>query len=232
MSLSSSKPPGAWYDAYETIDDPASFTFISNGLARATAEFGEPVIPINKILLRRSRKTKEARRYRIGENFSLTQCADSTNGLFVIYMGVDPDHKNYYPLLAHECAHLINAQITDWYMEGIATVFSEEFCEEQELVWGDWKRHFMKSRREPYALSYRMMLDLKEVFPAEYASLIQHPMPNGKGPEWLHIDIDRWLVSLPADRYDEALDIIEPHVSVLRKQINEQYAFKVPEALK
>ena len=232
MNLSSSTPPGAWHDAYQPIDDPASLAFISNGLARATAEFGEPVIPIKTILLRRSRKTEEAYRYRIGEDFSLTQCVDSTNGLFVIYIGVDPEHRNYYALLGHECAHLINPQITDWYMEGVATGFSEELCEAMDVEWGDWRRHFMRSRRDAYALSYRMMLELKEAFPNDYFTLLENPLSNGQESEWLHVDIDSWLASLPKNRRLEALDIIDPYVSILRKKTNEQYSFQIPDALK
>ncbi len=231
MSLSENKPPGAWHDAYQPIDDPASFAFVSNGLARATAEFGEPTIPVKQVLLRRSRRTKEARRYRIAEDFSLTQCVDSTSGLFVIYIGVDPDHRNYYALLGHECAHLINPKITDWYMEGIATVFSEEFCESINVDWGNWRRNFMRSRRDAYALSYQMMQELKDIFPVEYPALLQNPLSNEKGGAWLRIDIDSWLDSLPEGRLPEALGIIEPHCSILQKKTNEQYTFKIPEAL-
>ncbi len=231
LSISSGRPPGPWHDAYQPITDEESEAFVAQGLERAVSEFGEPSIPVNQVILRRSRKTEAARRYRIGEDFSLTQCIDSTNGVFVIYVGVDRDHENYYALLGHECAHLINPKITDWYMEGIATVFSEEFCGHMQKQWGDWKRHFMRSRREPYALSYRMMSRLKEVLPDHYPSLVQYTAPNGKGPEWMHINIDAWLASLPENRRGEALDIIEPHVSVLRKKTNKQYAFAVPAEL-
>jgi hypothetical protein len=231
LSLSSGKPPGPWHEAYQPIDDPDSETFLFQSLEKAVAEFGEPVIPVNKVLLRRSRKTEAARRYRIGEDFSLTECIDTTNGVFVIYIGVDPGHRNYFALLGHECTHLINPHITDWYMEGIATVFSEQACEAAGKEWGDWKRHFTKSRREPYALSYRMMLGLQEAFPDEYPALVRLVVPNGRGPQWLHIDIDAWLGTLPQARREEALDIIEPHVSVLRKAVNEQYGFAVPEEL-
>lgn len=232
MSLTEGRPPGAWHNAYEPIEDAETETFLFQSLEKAKAQFGEPVIPVNQVLLRRSRKTEEARKYRIGEDFSLTQCIDSTNGVFVVYIGVDPDHRNYYALLGHECAHLINPRITDWYMEGIATVFSEQVCEEAGKEWGDWKRHFSRSRRDPYGLSYRMMKDLKVAFPEHYSSLIQFAVPNQKGAQWMLINIDAWLDGLPEKRYEEALDIIEPHVKVLRRQINNQYGFAVPEALK
>ena len=62
--------------------------------------------------------------------------------------------------------------------------------------------------------------------------LVLRQVSNGKGGEWLRIDIDSWLVSLPENRRPEALDIIEPYVSVLRKKTNAQYSFEIPEALK
>ena len=232
LSISGDRPTGPWYEAYEPINDPASETFLFQSLELAEKQFGEPVIPVNKVILRRSRKTPAARRYRIREDFSLTECIDTTNGVFVIYIGADPGQPNYFALLGHECCHLINAHITDWYMEGIATLFSEEACAAAGVEWGNWKRHFERSRREPYALSYRMMRDLKSAFPAQYPKLIHLAAPNGKGPPWLHIDIDAWIEVLPPERRAEALRIIEPHVSVLKKEVNAQYDFQVPESLK
>jgi hypothetical protein len=232
MRLSDGRPPGPWHAAYQPIEHPESETFISNALERAVAQFGEPSIPVTKILLRRSRKVEEARRYRLGEDFSLTECVDPTNGVFVIYLAVDPGHVNYFPLLGHECAHLINPQIFDWYMEGIATLFSEQLCNDTGREWGDWKRHFNRSRREPYALSYRMMQELQQEFPDEYPTLVQYVATNGKGKDRLRIDIDEWLGILPDDRYDTALDIISNYSKTLEKKTTEQYYFTVPQALR
>lgn len=229
MSLSSGKPPGPWYNAYQPIEDPATDAFLAKALERARAEFGEPVIPIGEIMLRRSKKTQEARRYRIGEDFSLTECVDPTNGTFVIYIGVDPGHSNYYALLAHECVHLLNPNLTDWYMEGIATVFSEQACSALGEEWGGWKRHFLKSKRDPYALSYRMMAELQTAFPDQYPKLVQYTAPNGNGlARWQRIDIDRWIASLPAGRQKEAVEIIDPYASSLRKHTGKLYDFDVP----
>jgi hypothetical protein len=227
--LINSRPPGPWHEAYQPIDDPDSMAFLTAALAEATVEFGEPEIPVNRILLRRSRKTEEAKRYRIGEDFSLTECIDPTNGVFVVYISVDTDHPNYHALLAHESVHLLNPFITDWYMEGLATVFSEQYCDVHEKEWGDWKRHFIKSRRDPYALSYRMMLELQEAFPEAYPHIVRYTMPGDVGSDWLRIDIDRWIGSLPPARRSEARDIIKPYTSELRRHTNKVYGFNVPE---
>ncbi|MDH3981975.1 MAG: hypothetical protein OES84_03645 [Kiritimatiellaceae bacterium] len=231
VRMINSKPPGPWHEAYQPLIDIESEIFVSNALARAIADFGVPVIPVNTVMLRRSRKTELARRYRVREDFSLTECVDPTNGFFVIYIGVDPDHENYFALLGHECAHLINPFITDWYMEGMATVFSEQVCVAEGKEWGGWKRHFMKSRRAPYALSYRMMLDMQAAFPQEYLTLQQFAVPSGVGV-WHRIDIEGWIETLPAGRRAEALAIIEPNIKGLKRQTNAQYSFTIPEKLK
>ncbi|VGO22728.1 hypothetical protein [Pontiella sulfatireligans] len=232
VGLPTGKPAGPWHEAYEPINDPASEAFVSNALQRAVAAFGDPVVPVNKVLLRRSKKTEAAKRYHIGEDFSLTECFDSSNGVFVIYLAVDPGHVNYYALLGHECTHLINPYITDWYMEGMATVFSQQICKQLGVKWGDWERHFNRSRRQPYALSYRMMLQLQEVFPRDYPLMINYTTPIKKRDEWLRIDIDAWLDSLAPARRLQALSIIEPYVKELNRNVGTQYAFQTPEALK
>ena len=68
VSVSGTRPEGPWYDAYQPIHDPASEAFIARSLKQAVSLFGEPVVPVNQVLLRRSKKTEAARRYRIGEN--------------------------------------------------------------------------------------------------------------------------------------------------------------------
>jgi len=232
VGLIEGPPPGPVYAAYQPLDDPVAEAFLSASLEKAKEQFGEPVIPVNKVILRRSQKTEAARNYLMPEDISETTCIDTTNGVFVILIGVDPDHRNYYPLLGHECMHLLNPHITDWYMEGIATVFSEQVCAEHEKDWGDWKRHFSRTRRDPYALSYRMMKAMQEAFPDAYPQLITYAVPNGHAAPWLKIDIDAWLDSLPEDRREEALSIIEPNVGLLERRTNAQYGFDVPDALK
>lgn len=227
VRLSEGKPPGPWHAAYQPIDDPDSDAFVAQALEKAVAEFGEPVVPVKKVLLRRSKKTGEARRYRLAEDFSLTECVNASNGLFAIYLAADPGGKNYFPLLGHECAHLLDPYLFDWYMEGFATLFSEQVCAETGHGWGDWKRRFSKSRRKPYALSYRMMRDLQREFPAEYPSIIRFTAPNGTAGR-RHIDIDAWLRTLPADRRAVALGIISDYTKVLHHKASAQYYFAIP----
>jgi hypothetical protein len=228
MQLADGRPPGPWHEAYQPIIDPESDAFVAQSLRRAVADFGEPAVPVNKVLLRRSKKVPEARCYRLGEDFSLTECVDATNGLFVIYLEFDPGHRNYYAMLGHECAHLLDPHIFDWYMEGFASVFSEQMCKETGREWGDWKRHFERTRRGPYGLSYRMMRELQQEFPDEYPAIIQFTAENGDDTARRHIDIDAWLATLPPARRAVARDIISGYAGVLRKKTSDQYYFSPP----
>ena len=116
-------------------------------------------------------------------------------------------------------------------MEGLATVFSEQICEELGKDWGNWKKRFESSKREPYAASYRMMHELQTAFPDAYCRIPHISVPNGKGAKWRKVNIDAWISSLPEARQKEALEIIRPHVSVLKKNRGKQYDFAVPTQL-
>ncbi len=228
MRLSTGFPPGPRYEAYQPIGDQEAHQFIFQALEEATAEFGAPVISVNQVFLRRSLKTTAARSYPLRENFTETSCVDETNGVFAIYMGFSPDQSQFYGVLGHECAHLINAHVTDWYIEGVATVFSEQVCSKLGKDWGKWKRHFMRSRKDPYALSYRMMLELQEAFPVEYPTMIQFIVPRVGIPDWFRIDIDAWIDSLPEAQRASAMEIIYPYVKPLLKHTGVQYDFTAP----
>ena len=229
MHFSENPPPGPWHTAYQPINDPESDAFILQTLELASTEYGSPIVPVKKILLRRSKKTAEAKCYRIAENFSLTECVDASNGLFVIYLAVDPEHKDYFPLLAHECAHLLNPYIFDWYMEGFATLFSEHACAKTGRKWSNWAHRFAKSRRKPYALSYRMMRELQHEFPSEFPSIIHFTAPScHNNTEHLYIDINAWLKTLSPTHRTTALAIIAPYTKVLLRESSTQYHFTIP----
>lgn len=89
----------------------------------------------------------------------------------------------------------------------------------------------MKSRREPYALAYRMMLDMKEAFPGEYSKIQRFSVPNGYGAEWQMININGWLSILSEEGREKAVGLIEPNVNVLERQVNHMYSFQAPDEL-
>lgn len=225
------RPPGSWEAAYRPIESAEVDAFVAFALDRATRTFGPPARPVREVRLRRSKKASGARGYRLAEDFSLTECVDPSNGIYVVYLAADPGDPNFYPLLGHECAHLIDPRIYDWYMEGIATVFSEETCRARGLAWGGWRRRFERDDRDPYALSYRMMRELKAAFPIEYPALVslyaeENPARWARGRR--RIEVDGWIASLPAARRGEARAIIARYAKGLRRHAKKPYAFEVP----
>lgn len=226
------KPPMPWYEVYRVLPDPDAEVFVQQSLEQAQSEFGLPVVPVNTILLRRSRKAEVARRYPVAQDFTLTECADPTNGLFVIYVGEDPRHKNYYPLLGHETVHLLNPFIFDWYMEGVATVFSEQACAKAGRAWGDWKHTFSRGKRDPYALSYQMMSELRRACPEKYPTIVRFAVPVKDHPKRQRIDIDAWLASLSSGQRTHAEEIIFTYAKKLEKHALNGYSFTVPKAVK
>jgi len=227
------KPPGAWYKSYQPIQNPQADQFVKQALALTRTQFPPPIFPPQKIILRHSKKTAAAKNYRIAEHFSLTECIDITNGIFVIYIEVDPTHPSFYPLLGHECTHLINPKIFDWYMEGIATQFSEDLCKKEGKSWTEWAKRFNKTSTDPYALSYQMMHQIKQtVTPQNYATILQHRAPNHFNPNRERIDIIAWLKTLPPNKQKKVIAIIRRYQKQLLTHRSQQYDFTpIPSSL-
>jgi len=220
------KPPGEWYESYQPIQNPQADLFVKQAISLTTTQFPDSIFPIKKIILRHSKKTTAAKNYRIAEHFSLTECIDSTNGIFVIYIEVDPTHPSFYPLLGHECTHLINPKIFDWYMEGIATQFSEDLCKKEGKSWAEWTKRFNKNSTDPYALSYQMMHQIKQtVSPQTYAAILRYRAPNHFSPSRERIDIIAWLKTLSPKEQTKVISIIRRYEKQLLAHKSKQYDF-------
>ncbi|MCF7848232.1 MAG: hypothetical protein K9M45_05220 [Kiritimatiellales bacterium] len=232
QTLINDKPPIPWHECYEPLDSPAAEAFVFQALEEAVPRFGKPAVPVGSLQLRRSRKTSNVRNYRLAENFTLTECVDSDKGEFVIYMAVEPGHESFYPLLGHECFHLLNPMIFDWYMEGAATVFSEEICRANGVSWATWEKRFRRDKhRKPYSASYWMMKELKEAVPSDYPRFLRFTVPAAE-EDRRQIDIDAWLNTLPASDRAQAVDVISRWMKILKRRASEDYNFTVPKELK
>lgn len=222
-------PPGSWDTAYQPINDSASDQFVANALKQAISEFGSPLLPVQKVQLRRSQKTDAVKNYRLAEDFSLTECTDPSNGVCTVYLGVEPSDPAYFPMLGHECGHLLNPFLFDWYMEGFCTLLSEQVCARQGKDWTVWRKKFAKKRHDPYAASYQMMRDLQKAFPEEYAQFLRFAVSTPNFPERQHIDIQAWIATLPIEQRALAKKIIMKHSKTLHHYSGAQYHFEVPQ---
>jgi hypothetical protein len=190
-------PPPAtpWEDCYRPIHDAAADAFVQAALAEL-GRYGGPRIPVRRVELRLSRKTRAARRLRIAEGFTRTACVDPATGRFVIYLRVSPGDPEFYPLLGHECGHLLDARVRDWWMEGFCTLFSARLAEGAGRSWATWERRFRRRPDEPYAVAYRAAGDLEAAVPDAFAGLFRHPPRPGPEPGWFELPFAAWLETL------------------------------------
>ena len=151
-----------YYSLYVQIEAPEAQAFLESGLAALQRDHGPLEFPVNKVLVRHSKRNEVGRGYNIAEGFSLTEIVDAEAGVFVIYISVTPMHAEFYPLLAHEIYHLKQPSLeNDWEMEGLCMLFSETFCREQGKDWSLWEQRFHADSTDPYARAYQAALQLR-----------------------------------------------------------------------
>ena len=140
-------------DCYQEIIDPDAQSFIQEGLALLREKYGELCSPVKTVQLRYSKRNLTGRAYRLAEGFSRTEMLGE--GEVVIYIAVPPGDPEFYPMLGHECGHLLDPSIKDdWQMEGFCMVFSEELCKRTGHSWEIWKKRFRQNSSDPYAKAY------------------------------------------------------------------------------
>lgn len=198
-------PPPAtpWADCYRVIDDPAAHAFVA-AAQRALERDHAPAIPVRDVQLRLSRRAPAARRLRIAEGFTRTVCDDPAAGRFTIYLRVAPGHPEFYPLLGHECGHLLDARVKDWWMEGYCSLLSERLTREAGHSWNAWERRFRRRPGDPYTLAWRAARDLEAAVPGAFRDLLAlaaaaPPAGTGDGG-WRRLPLAQWLAALPPAR--------------------------------
>jgi len=117
-------------------------------------------------------------------------------------------------------------------MEGAATVFSEEICNECGISWKAWEKRFQREKnKKPYSASYSMMKELKQAVPEHYPQFIRFTAPTAE-EDRLQIDIDAWLNTLPQADRTRAVGIISRWMKILKRRESKDYNFTVPAELK
>jgi hypothetical protein len=145
----------------------------------------------------------------VATKFNLCECIDRTRGAFALYIASKPGSDQFYLELAHETAHLLNADLFDWYVEGANNVFAERMAAKTGRSWEPWQKLFHRGRKkEPYALAYAMMKEVMTAAGAEgMKTLLSCAEPRTDGPHQ-RINISAWLATLPlqdAGRVDAAI---------------------------
>jgi hypothetical protein len=221
------------YTQYEPLEDLEVDAFVLHAFAVAEEVYGPAVTPVNEVLLRRSRPLPAFRSVWCDRDFSETLLHDEKAGVYLIYMANEPRDKRFYPLLGHECFHLLNVHLRDWYVEGMATVFSEELCRALGIPWQERQviPKIAGGGNVPYRASYRMMRELRAVLShSDYVRLLSYAVASDAGEGLQRIDVDRWLATLSEADRDSARGIIATYSKVLRRTWSGRmdYRFAVP----
>ena len=116
-------------------------------------------------------------------------------------------------------------------MEGAATLFAIEFCKHRGVSTTVWEALFDEDSKDPYALSYSMMRDLKAALPQSYPILLHTTQQIRLGEAWQRIDIERWLQALSDSERATALASMRPYAAQLHKHRRSAVRFTMPQAL-
>lgn len=130
-------------------------------------------------------------------------------GHYVLWLSAPAEAEEFPAQLGHETFHLLNNRLYDWYVEGLASLFSEAEAERQGLSWQGTREYF-RARREsdPYALAYWLMRELQAAAGAGMRTFLAHAVWTDPERTRMHIDINGWLASLPPEAARAARAII------------------------
>jgi hypothetical protein len=149
-----------FHECYVTVDDSAALEFVQEALEVLDEEHGGPRLPVETVHLRVSQRNATGRQYRLAEKFSKTELV--APGEIAIYIAVPPGYEEFYPMLGHECGHLLDPTvIDDWDMEGFCMVFSEKICKRTGRSWEAWRRRYPRDSADPYAKAYWQARDAR-----------------------------------------------------------------------
>jgi len=206
---------------YQLIDDPEALDFIQRGLAHARELYGEPRVPVRRVLLR----------YR--PQGALTNLTDARKGVFTIFLDRKPNEYAFYGQLAHEVGHLLNAQLYDPYAEGLSSLFSEKMLKRYGKDWSGWEDYYRKYEDPFYAATYFMMKEVSDVVGEQaLKSLLSHAKYDSRNSQVMHIDIDGWINSLPREKRAAVKNVIIKYAPTVQRSMrtlkDNKYSFRLP----
>lgn len=207
---------------YQLITNPTIYKFCNDTLVSAQKLFGPAKVPINRLYIM----------YRSG-NSCQTVMVDEKRGVFCICMANDGTTDVYYYSLGHELIHLLNTKLADPYIEGICSYYGNTLKSPYPRSFKPYTRQYdrgvvkLKFYRETYVLIQELIekLGIKPV-----ANMLQYGTWNKDSKFWQHVDIDKWLASLPQDKRIIARDIINKYADKIEKTLPDDgaYAFARP----
>ena len=212
-----------WPKYYQRINHSKSEKFINEAYLKIKAEYPYSNFQVSSFDLIRSQLKPKYKKTFFQEDFSLVEVKNSNLGEISLYIGVDASHKNYYLLLSHEVFHFINPYIKDWYMEGLATLFAEEYCSSKNLLPKNWKKILHNNENKSYLASYNLIKELKILVPNDYKRIVKYTVKQD-GSDWLSINIDDWINSVEFSKRDDVLRVINKYEKILMKDTSATFS--------
>lgn len=192
------------------LNNSSVYSFVESGFNYSQQLYGPPKIPVKKVNLRL-------------HTTALTALDNPTKGEFTVYLSRKPSEYAFHGQLAHEIAHLLNAQLLDCYAEGLATVFSEKMLDRQNLDWSRWETYYEQGNEPFYGLTYSMMKEISETAGAEnMRRLLQFAIYNDASKRWMYIDINGWLSSMSDYTKTEVKKVINQHITQVKGAVVSQ----------
>ena len=212
-----------WPEYYQRINHLESNKFINEAYLKIRAEYPYSNFQVSSFDLIRSQLKPKYKKTFFQEDFSLVEVKNSNLGEITLYIGVDASHKNYYLLLAHEVFHFINPYIKDWYMEGLATLFAEEYCRSKNLLPKNWKKTLYNNKNKSYLASYNLMKELKILAPNDYKRIIKYTVKQDDS-NWLSVNIDAWINSVEFSKRTDVVDVINKYKKILMEDTSATFS--------
>lgn len=154
---------------------------------------------------------KYVKRKKVRAGLQLCEFMDEERGDMVIYLVRSAKEKGFYDELGHEVFHLLNPKFNDWFMEGWASVFSEDFARRQGKKWRVWKELFESEPESLYAQSYFMVKKAKSLG-MDFSSLRKFSKKTDEGEYYL--DLLAWVNSHDESVKEQAYELLSSYKKV------------------
>ncbi|MGB3513672.1 MAG: hypothetical protein WBA93_31600 [Microcoleaceae cyanobacterium] len=187
------------------LNNSSVYDFVESGFNYTQQLYGQPRIPVKKVNLRL-------------HTTPLTSLDNASQGEFTIYLSRKPSEYSFHGQLAHEIAHLLNAQLLDCYAEGLASVFAEKMLNSQNLDWSKWETYYQQGNEPFYGSTYSMMKEVAETAgSANMRRLLDFAVYNdGSKQQLMQIDINGWLSSMSDYTNTEVKKVINQHIAQVK----------------
>lgn len=163
------------------------------------------------------------------EGVEICECLEPEKEVCVLYVSTAPGDPLFFPQLAHEVFHLLSPDCYDWYIEGLSNIFSEAFCKMADYSWQSVLDSFYaREKTDPYAISYFMMRDINKVAGPYLRNFLKFTLWDDASKTKKHVDVVKWLKTLPPDLRGRVIDIIHLYAPSLTAHKGLHNSFYLP----